>query len=206
MLQYVLNTPTKIFCQYCPRRKVLRRGTVLSSICQASWPSPTTTLDRKRTSKERHHVWWVERFLFFRFFRFFPPGFVGCCTLSQIFSVRSVLADKASVEEQVPSFLKIGHQHIYKCFFVSTVLGEKSSDVEQSWAAFAVAHHHIGQEDLRTWKRRHHVWWVDRVVCLLSFLFFFLSFLLMRSLPVCMGMDAWVNVFRMLFLCVDLTV
>ena len=27
-----------------------------------------------------------------------------------MFSVRSVLADKASVEEQVPSFLKIGHQ------------------------------------------------------------------------------------------------
>ena len=26
-----------------------------------------------------------------------------------MFSVRSVLADKASVEEQVPSFLKIGH-------------------------------------------------------------------------------------------------
>ncbi len=28
-----------------------------------------------------------------------------------MFSVRSVLGDKASVVEQVPSFLKIGHQH-----------------------------------------------------------------------------------------------
>ena len=63
MLQYVVITSTNVFCQYCPRREVLRRGTVLSSICQASWPSPTTTLDRKRTSKEKHHVWWVERFL-----------------------------------------------------------------------------------------------------------------------------------------------
>ena len=40
----------------------LWRGAVLRSRCQASWPSPTTTLDRKRTSKGRHHVWWVERF------------------------------------------------------------------------------------------------------------------------------------------------
>ena len=52
MLQYVLNTSTNVFCQYCPRREVLRRGTVLSSICQASWPSPTTTLDRKKSSKK----------------------------------------------------------------------------------------------------------------------------------------------------------
>ena len=28
-----------------------------------------------------------------------------------MFSVRSVLGDKASVVVQVPSFLKIGHQH-----------------------------------------------------------------------------------------------
>ena len=28
-----------------------------------------------------------------------------------MFSVRSVLADKASVVEQVPSFLEIGHQN-----------------------------------------------------------------------------------------------
>ena len=49
----MLNTSTNDFCQYCPRREVLRRGTVLRSICQASWPSPTTTLDRKRTSQTK---------------------------------------------------------------------------------------------------------------------------------------------------------
>ena len=37
-------------------------GAVLRSISQASWPSPTTTLDRKRTTKLRRHVWWVEGF------------------------------------------------------------------------------------------------------------------------------------------------
>ena len=37
-------------------------GAVLRSISQASWPSPTTTLDRKRTTKRRRHVWWVEGF------------------------------------------------------------------------------------------------------------------------------------------------
>ena len=29
----------------------------LRSICQASWPSCTTTLDRKRTTKRRRRVW-----------------------------------------------------------------------------------------------------------------------------------------------------
>ena len=69
-LEFVLNTSTNAFCQYCPRREVLRRGTGLSSICQASWQSPTTTLDKKRTTKERHHVWWFERL-------YFVPGYVG---------------------------------------------------------------------------------------------------------------------------------
>ena len=57
-------------------------------------------------------------FSFFSFFFsfllfFFSAGLCWsiCCTLSQMFSVRSVLADKASVVEQVPSFLKIGHQN-----------------------------------------------------------------------------------------------
>ena len=58
-----------VFCQYCPREG-LRRGAVLRSICQASWPTPTTTLVRKRTSKRRHNVWWVEFFFFFFFFFF----------------------------------------------------------------------------------------------------------------------------------------
>ena len=64
-------THLQMFCQYCPRREGVRRGAVLSSRCLASWPSPTTTtLDRKRTSKRRHHVWSVERFaLSFSFLR-----------------------------------------------------------------------------------------------------------------------------------------
>ena len=63
MLAYVLNTSTNVFCQYCPRQEGLRRRQVLSSRSQSFWKSPTTTLDRKRTIKRRHHVWWVE-FLF----------------------------------------------------------------------------------------------------------------------------------------------
>ena len=49
-------THLQMFCQYCPSRWVLK------SICQAFWPSPTTTLDRKRTTNRRRHVWWVEFF------------------------------------------------------------------------------------------------------------------------------------------------
>ena len=37
-------------------------GAVLWSICQACWPSPTSTLNRKRTTKWRRHVWCVEGF------------------------------------------------------------------------------------------------------------------------------------------------
>ena len=62
MLQYLLKISTNIFCHCCPRREGVRRGAVLSSRCLASWPSPSTTVDRKRTSKRRHHVWSVERF------------------------------------------------------------------------------------------------------------------------------------------------
>ncbi len=49
------------------------------------------------------------------FFLFcFLPGYVGVFVahFHKCFVVRSVLGDKASVAEQVPSFLKIGHQHI----------------------------------------------------------------------------------------------
>ncbi len=44
---------------------------------------------------------------------FFLPGYVGVflAHFHKCFFVRSVLGDKASVVEQVPSFLKIGHQH-----------------------------------------------------------------------------------------------
>ena len=62
MFYYLLNTSTNVFCQYCPRRQGLRRGAASWSSCQASWPSPINTLDRKWTTKRRHHVWWVEDF------------------------------------------------------------------------------------------------------------------------------------------------
>ncbi len=53
------------------------------------------------------------RVFFFFFFFFFLPGYVGVFVahFHKCFFVRSVLGDKASVVEQVPSFLKIGHQH-----------------------------------------------------------------------------------------------
>ena len=51
-------------------------------------------------------------FLFFFFIFFFLPGYVGVFVahFHKCFVVRSVLGDKLSVVEQVPSFLKIGHQ------------------------------------------------------------------------------------------------
>ena len=64
MLKFLLNTYTSVFCQYCPRREGLQRGGVLRIICGATWLSPTTTLDRKRTTKRRRHVWWVEGLVF----------------------------------------------------------------------------------------------------------------------------------------------
>ena len=103
MLHYVLNTSTNVFCQYCPRREVLRRGTGLTSICQASRLSPTVT--SKRTRKQRYHVWWVELFVCA------TVSWCISCTLSQMFSVRTILGDKASEVEQVPSFLKVAHHH-----------------------------------------------------------------------------------------------
>ena len=51
-----------VFCQYCPRTEGLRSGAASWSICPASWPSPTTTMDRKRTTKRSRHVWWVKDF------------------------------------------------------------------------------------------------------------------------------------------------
>ena len=45
----------------------------LGSSAKLPGPSHTSTLDRKRTSKRRHHVWWVERFavVLFSLFSFF---------------------------------------------------------------------------------------------------------------------------------------
>ena len=36
----LLNTTTKVLCQYCPRQEGLNRGGVLRSRCQLSWSSP----------------------------------------------------------------------------------------------------------------------------------------------------------------------
>ena len=52
----------KCFCQYCPRRGGLRRVAVVRSRCQVCRPSPTSTMDRKTTTKRTRHVWWVEGF------------------------------------------------------------------------------------------------------------------------------------------------
>ena len=233
MLQYVVNTSTNVFCQYCPRREVLGRATVLSSIRQASWPSPTTTLDRKRTSKERHHVWWVER-VFVCFL--FSPGLCWsiCCTLSQMFSVRTVLDIIRLHVSESPgvslgscwSHSGIGYcgdcskghccwemlQYVLNmssnvfCQCCGRNLGEKSSDVEQSWAASAKLPgrrpppHSTGRGP-----GNEGTMFGELSVSFVFFLFFSF-FLLMGCLPVCIGMDVWVNVFRMLFLCVDLTV
>ena len=154
MLKCVLNRSTNDFCQYCPRREVLRRGTVLRSICQASWPSPTTTLDRKRTSQGKGIV--------FGELSIFSARLCWsiCWTLSQLFFVRTVLGDKASEVEQVPKILKSP---------TST----------------------LDRKRISTW--RHHVWWVELFAVVVCAYF----------LGVCMGMDVWVNDFRMPFLCAD---
>ena len=81
-------------------------------------------------------------------------------------------------------------------FSVSTVLGGKAWDVEQSWeylpSFLAVAHYHFGQEEDNSAKAS----------CLVSWGF---SCLLVcfRSVHGWMGLDVWVNVFTMSFLCAD---
>ena len=72
-----------------PRREGLRSEAALRSICQASWKSPTSTLDRKRTSKRRCHVSWVEGFTLSLLW-----------THLQMFSVSTVLGEKATGVEQ----------------------------------------------------------------------------------------------------------
>ena len=90
MLEYLLNTATNVFCQYCPRREGLRRGAVMRSWCRASWRRPPTTLDRKRTRKGRHHVWWVEGFaLCFSSVH----GWMGMDVWVNVFTMPFLLAD-----------------------------------------------------------------------------------------------------------------
>ena len=65
-------------------------GAVLRSICQAFWHSPTTTLDRKRTTKRRRHVWWVEGFaLCFRSVH----GWMGMHVWVNVFTIPIFCAD-----------------------------------------------------------------------------------------------------------------
>ena len=60
----------KCFLSALPRRESLRSAAVLRSRCQAFWPSPTSTLDRNRTSKWRHHICSGEHFTLFFLFLF----------------------------------------------------------------------------------------------------------------------------------------
>ena len=93
-----------------------------SSVASAKLPSrrPPSHWTGRRPVKKGIMFGELSVFSFFSFVSFFFSSFFFlsaglcwsiCCTLSQMFSVRSVLADKASVVEQVPSFLKIGHQN-----------------------------------------------------------------------------------------------
>ena len=95
MLQYLLKISTNVFCHCCPRREGVRRGTVLSSRCLASWPSPSTTVDRKRTSKRRHHVWSVERFALSFSFSFLRSvhGCMGMDVWVNVFTMPFLCAD-----------------------------------------------------------------------------------------------------------------
>ena len=83
-------------------------------------------------------------------------------------------------------------------FSVSTVLGGKALDVEQSWkhlpSFLAVAHYHFGQEE-DSWTKPS---------CLVSWGFsFFFFFFFLGSVHGWMGLDVWVNIFAMSFLCAD---
>jgi len=57
------------------------------SRCQASWPLPTTTLDRKKTTKRSRYVWWVEDLvLCFRSVH----GWIGMDVLVNVWGLRSI--------------------------------------------------------------------------------------------------------------------
>ena len=147
MLEYLLKTSTNVFCQYCPRWEGLRRGSVMRSRCQASWPSPTTTLDRKRTSKRRHHVWSVERFaLCFRSVH----GWMGMHVWVNVFTMPFFCTDSGPWRKMSlawPAMSAITALSGTICwsicwtlsqmFSVSTFLGDKASKVKQPWGASA---------------------------------------------------------------------
>ena len=89
-------------------------------------------------------------------------------------------------------------------FSVSTVLGEKASDVEKSWGAGAKLAesrpppHWRGRGQLNEGIMFGELRCVFHHFCFCFFFFFFLS-----SVHGWMGMDVWVNVFKMPFLCAD---
>ena len=78
---------------------------------------------------------------------------------------------------------------------VSTVLGEKASVVEQSWGASAKL---PGLRPAPHWTGRAQV--KERIMFTKLRILLFVSF---RSTHGWMGMDVWVNVFTMPFLCAD---
>ena len=136
------------------------------SICQASWPSPTTTLGRKGTSEWRRYVWWVEGF---------APFILGACiagwewmcewTSSECHFCAQTLDSRVTRSQPgellkpcrllwrllertlLPGDVLFFVEHICKCF-VSTVLGLReglrrwSSAEEQLPSFLAVAHQH----------------------------------------------------------------
>ena len=93
-------------------------------------------------------------------------------------------------------------------FSVSTVVGKKASDVEQSCGASAKL---PGRRPPPQWTGRgpvnESIMFGELSILLFfffsSFFSFFFLFLFFRSLHGCMGMDVWVNVFTMPFLCAD---
>ena len=80
-------------------------------------------------------------------------------------------------------------------FSVGTVLGEKASVVEQSWGASAKL---PGRRPPPHWTGRAQV--KERIMFSKLWILLFVCF---RSTHGWMGMDVWVNVFPMPFLCVD---
>ena len=89
-------------------------------------------------------------------------------------------------------------------FSVSTVLGEKASDVKQSWEASAKP---PDRRPSPRWTGRGPVnegIMFGKLSAFFFISFFFFIFFFFRSVHgVCMGMDVWMNVFTMPFLCAD---
>ena len=90
MWKYVLNTPTNVFCQYCPRREGFRRGAVLRSICQACWPSTAPHWTGRAQVKER--IMFSKLILLFVCFRC-THGWMGMDVLVNVFTMPFLCSD-----------------------------------------------------------------------------------------------------------------